>query len=266
MCCQTLKLNASTSKSYYVKFYNDYNLSYDLTGVTYKDKTIYTEMPTNGYIEFAIFKTALKTIVGPSGSNISATVYCAYPISNSYVGSISNISYASNRSEQMNVYNTPSTKVPTYYLPVLERGSTGSTSTNGTPHNIWTKSNYYVKFNTSTNAITEFHAPSVYAGSTQLTSDERLKDFKNDVEIDFNKLKQIPKKYFTWKEDIYNDGIQIGTSAQEVEKIYPEIVKESDDIKSIDYSKLSIIALAAIDKLNERIIELENKIKELEQA
>lgn len=203
MCCQTLKLNASTIKSYYVKFYNDYNLNYDLTSVIYKGSTIYTEMPTNGYIEFAIFKTATKTIVGPSGSNISTTVYCAYPISNSYAGSISNISYASNRSEQMNIYNTPSTKVATYYLPVLQRGSTGSTSTDGTPHNIWTKGNYYVKFNNSTDAITEFHAPSVYAGSTQLTSDERLKDFKNDVEIDFNKLKQIPKKNISLGKKIF---------------------------------------------------------------
>jgi hypothetical protein len=83
-------------------------------------------------------------------------------------------------------------------------------------------------------------------------------------------LKEIPKKYFTWKYD-EDKVINIGTSAQEVEKIYPEIVGEYVDestnieYKSIDYSKLSIVALAAIDKLNERIEYLENKIKELEQ-
>lgn len=110
----------------------------------------------------------------------------------------------------------------------------------------------------------------ITGGSTAISSDERLKNFENDIDIDFDKLKQIPKKYFTWKQDD-EKVLNIGTSAQEVEKIYPEIVDENlneDDgifYKSVDYSKLSIIALAAIDKLNERIVELEKKIKELEQ-
>ena len=109
-----------------------------------------------------------------------------------------------------------------------------------------------------------------YTGGSLGTSDERLKDFKDDIEIDFNKLKEIPKKYFTWKYD-EDKVINLGTSAQEVEKIYPEIVGEYVDestnieYKSIDYSKLSIVALAAIDKLNERIEYLENKLKEYEK-
>ena len=109
----------------------------------------------------------------------------------------------------------------------------------------------------------------ITGGNTSISSDERLKDFTKDIDIDFDKLKQIPKKYFTWKHDD-EKVLNIGTSAQVVENVYPEIVDENfneDDetfYKSVDYSKLSIIALAAIDKLNERIIELENKIKELE--
>ena len=111
----------------------------------------------------------------------------------------------------------------------------------------------------------------ITGGSTSISSDERLKDFTNDIDIDFDKLKQIPKKYFTWKHDD-EKVLNIGTSAQVVENVYPEIVDENfneDDgifYKSVDYSKLSIIALAAIDKLNDRIVELEKKIKELEQA
>lgn len=99
------------------------------------------------------------------------------------------------------------------------------------------------------------------SGST--SSDERLKNFKDDVEVDFDKLKQIPKKYFTWK-DGDQTKLEMGTSAQEVEKLYPNIVQEIDGYKSIEYAKLSIVALAAIDKLNERIEYLENKLKELE--
>lgn len=109
----------------------------------------------------------------------------------------------------------------------------------------------------------------ITGGSTTITSDERLKNFENNIEIDFNKLKKIPKKYFTWKQDD-EKKLNIGTSAQEIEKLYPEIVgnflnDDGENYKSVDYSKLSIIALAAIDKLNERIEYLENKLKEYEK-
>jgi hypothetical protein len=103
------------------------------------------------------------------------------------------------------------------------------------------------------------------------TSDERLKTFLNDIEIDFEKLANISKKYFTWKD---GDGsLQIGTSAQEVQKIYPELVTEDDNgVLSVAYNKLSIIGLAAIDKLYEELsdekrkrLELETRLAKLEQ-
>lgn len=98
-----------------------------------------------------------------------------------------------------------------------------------------------------------------------VTSDERLKDFGDNIEVDFNELKQIPKKYFTWKNDEIKSS-NIGTSAQSIEKLYPELVITDDNgYKSLDYSTLSIVALAAIDKLNERIEYLENKLKEYEK-
>ena len=51
-----------------------------------------------------------------------------------------------------------------------------------------------------------------------------------------------------------------------VNKYYPEIVNTDENgFMSVSYEKLSIVALAAIDKLNERIKELEN-IREKEQS
>lgn len=93
-------------------------------------------------------------------------------------------------------------------------------------------------------------------------SDERLKNLLNDVEVDLNKLKQIPKKYFTWKTD--GSSLHIGTSAQEIQKLYPELVSTSDDgTLSVAYDKLSIIALKGIDILYDLVLDLKSEIKEL---
>lgn len=96
------------------------------------------------------------------------------------------------------------------------------------------------------------------------TSDNRLKDFTKDVDVDFGALKNIPKKYYYWKDKSMGTDLQIGTSAQELMKVYPECVSynEDQDRYSVNYQKLSIVALAAIDKLNDRISELENKLND----
>ena len=108
------------------------------------------------------------------------------------------------------------------------------------------------------NGYSEFKS-SVSANSFYASSDIRLKNILDDINIDFDKLKLIPNKYYTWKG---SDILQLGTIAQDIQKIYPEVVSKNENgYLSVDYSKLSIIALAAIDKLNERIKELECQIK-----
>lgn len=81
-------------------------------------------------------------------------------------------------------------------------------------------------------------------------SDERLKDFHNEIEVDFDKLRDLPKSYFTWKSDD-TKTIQLGTSAQKVKELYPELVGGTEESLSVDYARLSIVALKAVDKLHE---------------
>lgn len=92
------------------------------------------------------------------------------------------------------------------------------------------------------------------------TSDARLKNFKEDIKA-LEVVSEIPTKYFTWKKDevdINKDPqLHIGTSAQEIQKLYPDLVSVNEDGElSVDYARLSIIALAAIKELKAELDEL----------
>jgi hypothetical protein len=97
------------------------------------------------------------------------------------------------------------------------------------------------------------------------TSDETLKNFGDDILIDFEKLAKLPKKHFTWKSDEEGLNPQIGTSAQAVKELYPEIVTGEEGSYAVAYDKLSIIALAAIDKLYAQNKQKDEEIQLLKQ-
>lgn len=93
------------------------------------------------------------------------------------------------------------------------------------------------------------------------TSDERLKNFGDNIKVDFDALAKLRKAYFTWNDN--PDTTHIGVSAQEIKEIYPEIVS-GDDKLTVDYTKLSVIALAAVDELHRKNVELESRLAKLE--
>ena len=94
------------------------------------------------------------------------------------------------------------------------------------------------------------------------TSDERLKNFGDNIKVDFDALSKLRKAYFTWNDN--PDTTHIGVSAQEVQELYPEIVTETDGQLSVDYAKLSVVALAAVDELHKKNVELESRLAKLE--
>lgn len=97
------------------------------------------------------------------------------------------------------------------------------------------------------------------------SSDERLKDFYDDVEVDLDKIKTLPKKYFRWKDkEVDGSKMNIGTSAQKLRELYPELVSGEDDgTLGVCYEKLSVVALAAVDKLHEENAALKKEVDKL---
>jgi hypothetical protein len=102
---------------------------------------------------------------------------------------------------------------------------------------------------------------SIHATKFYQDSDERLKTFTEDYDVNLNDLKNIKTGRFYWNYDD-NKVINSGVSAQTVEAYFPELVKENEDgIKSVNYDGLAVVAIAAIKKLTERIEQLEDIIR-----
>lgn len=91
------------------------------------------------------------------------------------------------------------------------------------------------------------------------SSDARLKTITSDVEVDFERLKSIPKIQYIKKGET---APHIGTIAQDLQKVYPEFVETGEDgYMSVDYAKLSIIPLKAVDILYDEVKKLKDEIK-----
>lgn len=92
-------------------------------------------------------------------------------------------------------------------------------------------------------------------------SDERLKTFTEDYDVNLDDIKNIKTGRFYWTAD-ENRVINGGVSAQTVEAYFPELVQENENgIKSVNYDGLAVVAIAAIKKLTERIEQLEDIIR-----
>ena len=71
-------------------------------------------------------------------------------------------------------------------------------------------------------------------------------------------IRRIPKKIFTLNAD-KTRKIHIGTSAQSLKPIIPEMVNADDEgILGVEYDKFGVVALHGIDLLYEKCLFLES--------
>jgi hypothetical protein len=128
----------------------------------------------------------------------------------------------------------------------------------------------YVNLGTSAKRFGTLYVNSGVATTTfTSSSDERLKDFGDDIAVDLDALAALRKSYYRWNETSGFENEKdrmIGMSAQQVQKIYPEIVNTDENgMLSMAYDRLSVVALAAIDKLHETNKELKAENDELKE-
>ena len=103
----------------------------------------------------------------------------------------------------------------------------------------------------------------VYADAFLEYSDISLKkDFVKLENISY-KLNEINPYYYFLKTDENSENKQIGFIAQEVEKVFPELVEtKEDNLKTVNYSRFTAILLSAFKEQQNEIDKLKNELKE----
>lgn len=92
-------------------------------------------------------------------------------------------------------------------------------------------------------------------------SDIRLKDVLGDCPLTVEQVADLPAVRFRWKD---NGAVAVGTIAQEVRKVLPEIVRErpQDGMLSLDYGDLGWLAAHAVAV---RVTEHESRLDRIEK-
>ncbi|OQX98374.1 MAG: hypothetical protein B6I24_05540 [Bacteroidetes bacterium 4572_128] len=114
----------------------------------------------------------------------------------------------------------------------------------------------------------------IISGTLTELSDENLKTNFLKMENILEKVLKLDAFYYEFKnKEIYPSGKQIGVTAQNVKKYFPELVNK--DLKgnlAVSYGHLSVILLQAvkeqqkiIEEQNEKYQKLEDRIKKLEE-
>lgn len=150
----------------------------------------------------------------------------------------------------------------------------------------------------NTNSWALYGSGSTFISGTYQGSDSRLKDVVEPISTDvLSKLDDIQPIKYRWRENTdqraaVGDGVFLGLIAQEVEQHFPEVIKEvehacpvgSDKLsegdfdshkslneelgtfKTLEYSHMVPVLVAALKEAKERIETLETKVAELEAA
>ena len=108
---------------------------------------------------------------------------------------------------------------------------------------------------------------------TAYSSDERLKNFHGKIDNALDKVDQLNGYYFEWNDVAkgldggrsFKEGMEVGVSAQEIEKVLPDVVTEAPivkienldvDYKTVYYDKIVPLLIEAIKELRAEVKKL----------
>jgi hypothetical protein len=106
-------------------------------------------------------------------------------------------------------------------------------------------------------------------GYTQV-SDVKFKKDITAIESPLNKILNIKGVTYSWKTDEYkergfSEGTHYGVIGQEIEKVLPDVVKESPNgEKSVSYTEIIPVLIEAVKEQQKVIEELKARVKQLE--
>lgn len=118
--------------------------------------------------------------------------------------------------------------------------------------------------NRSDALVVKFDGTTTIAGDLNINSDARLKANIISLGSTLAKLLQMDAKTYTLKKDT-NQKQKIGLLAQDIEKVFPELVSESNGIKSVNYQGLVPVLINALKDQQSEINELKSMVYELIQ-
>ena len=158
------------------------------------------------------------------------------------IGVLSNLSTTANANlvAAINYINTivDETSSASVHYPVLSRNTSGQNTGN--------VSSTKLTFTPSTGLLTSTD----YNSSSDMTLKQDFTPIQNPLDI----ISQLTGFGFTWKDSKQK---AYGLSAQEVEKVIPEIVKDRPDgTKGINYMNLTAFLIEAIKDLKQEVTEL----------
>ena len=91
------------------------------------------------------------------------------------------------------------------------------------------------------------------------TSDIKLKENIHQIKDPLNKVMQINGVGFRWKDTKENS---FGVIAQDIEEVLPELVKENDHHKSVNYNGLIGVLIEAVKEQQRQILELKAQLND----
>ncbi|MCU0462417.1 MAG: tail fiber domain-containing protein [Bacteroidales bacterium] len=125
---------------------------------------------------------------------------------------------------------------------------------------------------TATSGYALYVAGSGWASGSFINgSDIRWKKNINYLGNVLDKVSQLKGVSYEWKQNEYPDmhfesGTQIGLIAQDVEQVFPELVKTDEKgYKGVDYEKLTVVLLESIKEQQSKIDRLEKEIFEIRE-